>query len=263
MANHLTPAVPEREGLLRSAHKEGPDLSADGGADVHPVLTLQRQVGNAQIQRLLAQREAGPEEEEEVQAKRDPSAIQRQANPEEEEPLQAKRDPSAIQRQANPEEEEEPLQAKRDPLEREAEPVVGPEGGPVTDAIQGRIQSKRGGGAPLDGGTLATMEGSLGESFDDVRVHRDSESDSLNRSLGAKAFTTGSDIFFRQDTSPTDHSLLGHELTHVVQQRSGAVGGGAGMQVGPANDAFESAADSAGSQLASGGVVAQKKRDND
>jgi hypothetical protein len=275
MANHLAPSAPEREGVLRPPARDSQAPSADGGVDVHPVLTLQRQVGNAQIQRLLAQREAP--EEEELQAKRDPTAIQREAAPEEEE-LQAKRDPSAIQREA-PEEEEE-LQAKRDEtVQRESAPeeeeeqlqgkrdgvgaVVGPEGGPVTDEIQSRIQSKRGSGSALDGGTQATMEGSLGESFDDVRVHRDSESDSLNRSLGAKAFTTGSDIFFRQDTSPSDHSLLGHELTHVVQQRNGEVGGGGGMRVGPANDAFESAADSAGSLVASGGVVAQKKPDHE
>jgi hypothetical protein len=208
---------------------------------------------------MLAQREAAPEDE--LQTKRDPSAIQREA---EEEEVQPKRDPSAVQRAAVPDEEE--VQAKRDgddSVQRSAAPIVGAEGGPVTEDIQSRIQSKRSGGSPLDGGTRASMEGSFGESFEDVRVHHDHESDSLNRSLGAKAFTTGSDIFFRQDAAPSDHALLGHELTHVVQQRSGAVSSGSGMTVGPADDSFERQADSAGAAAAAGGAVAQPKRDTE
>ncbi len=240
MANHLTPMAQEREGLLR-AHADGPAMSADAGGAVHPVLTLQRQVGNAQIQRMLAQREAV--EEDKIQEKRDPDAIQRNAAPDEEE-IQTKPDGDST-------------------LQRTVEPVVGLEGGPVDEGIQGRIQSKRSGGAPMDGGTRAAMEGSFGESFQDVRLHHDHESDSLNRSLGAKAFTTGSDIFFRQDAAPTDRALLGHELTHVVQQRSGAVSGGAGMTVGPAGDSFEQQADAMGATAASGGVVAQPKRDGE
>jgi hypothetical protein len=273
MANHLTPLVPEREGLIRPSHKEEAAESADPGRDVHPVLTLQRQVGNAQIQRMLAQREAAPEEdqlqakrdvvqreaeEDEVQPKRDPSLVQRQALPDEEkdkDKVQMKRD-DAVQRAAKDEEEE--VQAKR-----ADEPVVGLEGGPVSAGVEGRIDSKRGGGAPLDSGTRASMEGSLGHSFEDVRIHHDGEADSLNRSLGAKAFTTGSDVFFRQDASPSDHGLLAHELTHVVQQREGAVGGGGGMHVGPANDPFEQAADSAASTVTSGGAVAQAKREGE
>lgn len=258
MANHLTPMAQDRDGLVR-AHKESSAPSADAGGEVHPVLTLQRQVGNAQIQRMLAQREAAPEDE--LQTKRDPAAIQRAAAEEDE--LQAKRDPAAIQRAAA---EEDELQAKRDSdsaLQRSPEPVVGLEGGPVNSDIQGRIESKRSGGAAIDGGTRTAMEGSFGESFQDVRIHHDHESDSLNRSLGAKAFTTGNDIFFRQDSAPSDRSLLGHELTHVVQQRQGAVSGGAGMTVGPANDSFEQQADSMGATVASGASVAQPKRDGE
>lgn len=258
MANHLTPMAQEREGLVR-AHKEASAPSADAGNDVHPVLALQRQVGNAQIQRMLAQRDTAPEDE--LQMKRDPGAIQREAAKEEDE-LQAKRD-SAIQRVAQEEDEVQPKRDGDSPLQRSAEPVVGLEGGPVNADIQGRIESKRSGGAPIDGGTRTAMEGSFGESFQDVRIHHDHESDSLNRSLGAKAFTTGNDIFFRQDAAPSDRALLGHELTHVVQQREGAVSGGAGLTVGPANDSFEQQADSMGATVASGGAVAQAKRDGE
>lgn len=273
MTSHLTPDISERENLLRSSRKESSAESADPGRDVHPVLTLQRQVGNAQIQRMLAQRDPEPADEK-VQAKRDP--IQRAA--EEDESIQAKRDPSLAQRQAAPKDDEEKVQLKRDGTVRRAaaeaedeevrakrsdEPVVGLEGGPVSAAVEQRIDAKRGSGAALESGTRASMEASFGESFQDVRIHQDSEANSLNRSLGAKAFTTGNDVFFRQDASPGDHSLLAHELTHVVQQRDGAAGASGGMQVGPANDAMEQAADSAASTISAGGAVAQAKREGE
>ena len=239
VANHLSPAAPEHESLARPS-RESSSPSADGG-DVHPVLTLQRQVGNAQIQRMLAQR--GPAKDEDD--------------------IQTKRDLSVIRREAADEDKDKEIDRKADPTLQRSGPVVGLEGGPVDNHLQGRIESQRSGGAPLDGKSRETMEHSFGESFDGVRIHHNDESDSLNRSLGAKAFTTGSDIFFRRDTSPADHGLLGHELTHVVQQRSGAVHSGAGMHVGPANDSFEQAADTAGATVASGGIVAQPQRETE
>jgi hypothetical protein len=66
------------------------------------------------------------------------------------------------------------------------------------------------------------MEDSFGTDFSRVRVHTSSQSDTLNRQLQARAFTTGSDIFFRsgeyKPTSGAGQQLLAHELTHVVQQ---------------------------------------------
>src|SRR5215210_1505614 len=102
----------ERASLRRPAPAaDGP--AANGGTDAHPLLTLQRQVGNAQIARMLAQREGAPEEEENaVQAKHDPALAQREGAPEEEEEaIQAKHDPALAQREGAPEEEEEAIQA--------------------------------------------------------------------------------------------------------------------------------------------------------
>nr|MCU0474881.1 DUF4157 domain-containing protein [Anaerolineae bacterium] len=52
--------------------------------------------------------------------------------------------------------------------------------------------------------------------------HTDAQSDTLNRSVGAKAFTQGSDIFFKsgafQPESSDGQHLLAHELTHTIQQ---------------------------------------------
>src|SRR5262245_5055603 len=75
--------------LRRPAPADAP--AADGAADAHPLLTLQRQVGNARVARMLAQREDAPatapkEDDEElkkkVQAKHDPSLAQREEAPE-------------------------------------------------------------------------------------------------------------------------------------------------------------------------------------
>ncbi|MEZ4687447.1 MAG: DUF4157 domain-containing protein [Bacteroidia bacterium] len=52
-----------------------------------------------------------------------------------------------------------------------------------------------------------------------------SESEKLNKQLGAKAFTHGQDIFFDKGqynpSSKTGTHLLAHELTHVLQQKGG------------------------------------------
>jgi hypothetical protein len=222
---------PERERLAarRSASRE--DTAAAGAeAAPHPLISLQRQLGNAHIARMLAQRETAPEEEDELQLSRDP-AVQRETAPEEEDELQLSR----------------------------AAPEVGPEGGPVSDRTASRINAMRGGGGGLDADARAAMESSLGESFTDVRVHTGAESHQLNRSLGARAFTTGSDIFFGEDAGPSDQGLLAHELTHVVQQR-GMAGGGP-MTVGPAGDAYEAEAEARAAAVSSGAAPpAQRAR---
>jgi len=92
----------------------------------------------------------------------------------------------------------------------------------VDGKVENAIQEKRGGGQSLDKGVRGQMEGALGADFSGVRVHADAQSDSLNLSLNARAFTTGQDIFFRQGAyepgSSTGRELIAHELTHVVQQ---------------------------------------------
>lgn len=101
--------------------------------------------------------------------------------------------------------------------------MKGAKGADVDDTIARAIQSKWGGGATLDEGSRSNMEDAMGEDFSGVRVHTDADADSLSRSVKAKAFTTGQDIFFRsgeyQPGSGQGDKLLAHELTHVVQQR--------------------------------------------
>jgi hypothetical protein len=67
------------------------------------------------------------------------------------------------------------------------------------------------------------MESFFGANFADVRIHVGHEASSI----GALAFTIGSDLYFApgqyNPQTMQGQQLLGHELTHVVQQRAGRV----------------------------------------
>ncbi|MGW3996450.1 eCIS core domain-containing protein [Amycolatopsis sp. NPDC004772] len=103
-----------------------------------------------------------------------------------------------------------------------------------------------GGGAPLDKATREDMETRFGTDFSDVRVHTDSAAHDSAKSVNAQAYTVGSNIVFQRDkfdpASDSGKHMLAHELTHVVQQRSGPVDGtdaGGGVKVSDPSDRFE------------------------
>lgn len=105
-------------------------------------------------------------------------------------------------------------------------------------------------GRPLDAPVRAEMESRMGTDFSDVRIHTGSAAHSASTELQAHAFTTGSHIVFQRDQydprSSAGKHTLAHELTHVVQQRSGPVAGtdnGQGLHVSDPSDAFERAAE--------------------
>jgi GH24 family phage-related lysozyme (muramidase) len=80
-------------------------------------------------------------------------------------------------------------------------------------------------GQPLDATARAFMEPRFGQDFSRVRVHTDARAADSAAAIGARAYTVGHDVAFgrgRYDPAHTEGShLLAHELTHVVQQRSG------------------------------------------
>ena len=96
----------------------------------------------------------------------------------------------------------------------------------------------RGSGQPLPEPIQKKMESFFNTSFADVRIHVGHEAPSI----GALAFTHGTDLYFApgqyNPQSTQGQQLLGHELTHVVQQRAGRVrepagrGGGRGARPG-------------------------------
>lgn len=130
--------------------------------------------------------------------------------------------PTTLQHQEEPEEQ---LQAK--PSISHLQRREGGAGGEVSTDVESTINSVRGGGMPLDAGLQNSMGQTMGADFSKVRVHTGFEADQLNRSIQAKAFTTGQDVFFRQGEynpgSRRGQELIAHELTHVVQQNNSVI----------------------------------------
>jgi len=125
------------------------------------------------------------------------------------------------------------------------------EGGAVHPSVERAISSSRGSGASLDRGVQEKFAPQLGDSLGDVKIHADSTADALARSVSARAFATGSDVYFAQGeykpgTADGD-KLLAHELTHVVQQRGAPTSGP--MTVSQPGDAMETQADSVADEL--------------
>jgi len=122
------------------------------------------------------------------------------------------------QRQPENEEEEERLQAKEMPGQTPA----------VTQGLESRINSLKSGGLPLDPATRTFFEPRFGHDFSHVRVHSDDAAADIAKSINARAFTLGNHIAMSsgeyQPNSQSGQRLLGHELTHVIQQRDGRTG---------------------------------------
>jgi hypothetical protein len=110
---------------------------------------------------------------------------------------------------------------------------------PVHDVINS-------GGRPLEPDVRADMEARLGHDFSDVRVHDDSAAAGSATEVNAHAYTVGSNVVFQRDkydpSTPEGKTTLAHELTHVVQQRSGPVDGTSapgGIKISDPSDRFE------------------------
>jgi hypothetical protein len=117
--------------------------------------------------------------------------------------------------------------------------MVEEERSPVHDVISG-------GGRPLEPEVRGEMEGRLGHDFSDVRVHNDGAAHDSAKAVNAHAYTVGSNVVFQRDkydpSSADGKVMLAHELTHVVQQRSGPVDGSSasgGIKVSDPSDRFE------------------------
>ncbi len=101
----------------------------------------------------------------------------------------------------------------------------------------------------------AKMENAFNTDFSDVKVHADS---SRASSVGALAYTQGTAIHFApgqfRPERAAGQQLLGHELTHVVQQREGRVEPTTEVAGLPVNDdpSLEQEADVMGSKAARG-----------
>ncbi len=131
--------------------------------------------------------------------------------------------------------------SEQETVQRDLADVNGPEGGMLPESVSAKIQSKRGSGQKLSDRNLQNFSQKFGRDMSDVHVHTDAESDTISRSLNARAFTIGSDIFLTKGINPDgggrDAQTMTHELTHVVQQGGHASSGP--LKLGAADTAQE------------------------
>jgi diketogulonate reductase-like aldo/keto reductase len=134
------------------------------------------------------------------------------------------------------------------PIQRKADVHEGT--GPTPPAASGE-------GKPMAPQVRARMEAAFGADFSAVRIHQGGQA----AAVGARAYTQGSDIHFApgqyQPETQAGQELLGHELTHVVQQAQGRVGPGPQAKGGAINDdpSLEHEADQLGAKAARGELV--------
>jgi hypothetical protein len=117
---------------------------------------------------------------------------------------------------------------------------------PSNDVVDA-LRRRSGSGAPLPPALAERFGQQFGTDLSGVRLHADSEAHELAQSVGAAAFTYGSDVYLSEGKSVSadgDH-LIAHELAHVVQQASGTVSapGSDGPVIGRADDPAEAEAD--------------------
>ncbi|PXY39334.1 peptidoglycan-binding protein [Flavobacterium cheongpyeongense] len=157
------------------------------------------------------------EEEKPVQKKEkeEEKPVQKKSDKEEEKPIQAKcadcEKEDNVQKKSD-KEEEKPIQKKGKNTESEIQ----------DNALEGKLDSSKGGGTGLDKKTKNEMESGFGTDFSNVKIHTDARAVQMSQELGAQAFTNGNDVYFNQgkynpDSREGKH-LLAHELTHTVQQ---------------------------------------------
>ena len=111
----------------------------------------------------------------------------------------------------------------------------------------------RSAGQPLDGDTRAAMETRFGYDFSGVRVHTDLKAAESARAVNALAYTVGSEVVFGAGqyapASGEGRRILGHELTHVVQQQARPATLPQALTIGPVDDPLEREAQRAATGL--------------
>ncbi|MEA5476391.1 DUF4157 domain-containing protein [Pseudanabaena galeata UHCC 0370] len=223
------------ENLLEKIINQPSTNSSDTSVQAKPMNHLKRHLQDKRMSMIQAKLSIGePNDKYEQEADATASkvvqqinsptqnqSVQKQKSMEEEDELQM-RPISSIQREELMEEEDEKLQMKS--LVQRRENLVR---GEASTDLESSIQSARSSGQSLDPNLQEKMGQAMGADFSSVKVHTDLQSDRLNQSIQAKAFTTGQDVFFRQGayspSSKDGQELIAHELTHVVQQSAAPI----------------------------------------
>ena len=116
-------------------------------------------------------------------------------------------------------------------------------GGALAGARRGQLGRRAAARARRHAPTWRAGSGTTSATYACTTTARPTES---AQSVNAHAYTVGSNVVFQRDKydpgSDAGRTMLAHELTHVVQQRSGPVDGtptGGGIKVSDPSDRFE------------------------
>ncbi|MEP2935284.1 MAG: DUF4157 domain-containing protein [Gilvibacter sp.] len=202
-----------------------PGVSLQAQSEEEPQAKIQRteeEEAQAKVQ-LMPFEDVQKAEDEEAQTKVQLMPFEDVQKAEEEEAqtkVQRAEEEEAQTKVQRAEEEEAQTKVQLMPFEDVQAKLATPEMPKVN--IAKKIQSKKGSGNAMPEDTKASMESGFGADFGGVNIHTDSESAGMNKDLGAKAFTSGNDIFFNEGQFKPDtkegQTLLAHELTHTIQQ---------------------------------------------
>ncbi|MCP4137523.1 MAG: DUF4157 domain-containing protein [bacterium] len=115
----------------------------------------------------------------------------------------------------------------------------------VPAGFESGLNSIKGTGSTLNREIREGYESRMNAYFGDVRIHSGNKADKLARSINAEAFTAGHDIVFAarnyKPETREGKKLLGHELTHVLQQKGSQAKSGS-IQRRPTTDNFSKSA---------------------
>jgi hypothetical protein len=195
------------------SRKTHPTSAQSCPGECHPILQLQRIVGNRAVRRLMQARLAASHSGAPYEREADRVAAQVNSMPS---PAWT----TTAQRQRIPDEEKDtqPLQAKplgtssaHDAVRASAEP----------SAPEALVARPARGGQPLPDAVRSYFEPRFGRSFAHVRTHTTAEAADMAEAFGARAYTVGRDIVFGAGAYAPEtnagRQLLAHELTHVLQ----------------------------------------------
>lgn len=134
--------------------------------------------------------------------------------------VQPMRDPDEDEKKMS--EWEEKVQMMRGPVTVRKKANGNSGGMAAPKHVERGIMSSKENGQSLSPELQGEMGKKMGADFSGVKVHTDENAVQMNKEIGAKAFTHGSDIYFNagqyNPSSQTGKHLLAHELTHTVQQ---------------------------------------------
>ncbi|MBU3967815.1 MAG: DUF4157 domain-containing protein [Euryarchaeota archaeon] len=191
---------------------------------VEQILFLQRTVGNHAVQRIMKSgamqaklRIGAPGDVYEQEADRVADAVMRMPEPN---AVSGKTSDNPVQ-PACPKCSDRRLPEEQDILQLEEVPGSTLE---IKQGMETDINAIRSGGQPLPESARVFFEPRFGLDFSGVRVHTDAKAADAARAVNARAFTVGRDVVFgKGEYAPmteTGKTLMAHELTHAVQQRS-------------------------------------------